>query len=361
MQRITTVVLLCALAVMTLSITTLSCTGKVLGGPNIPREEGSYIDAGFGWKSEKEAPWRDICNMFVDPSITGTALIATGKDFEEGIVSASTISLQGSRIRLASRLTPSEKQMSSMIALMVCDFQLYPLSRVDSSLYQTCEGGCWGCKQADMFTAVSADRSDYEAGYTYIEIDNIPSSPTGWYSLHYAGKMIFLRREGSSIPAATTQEVSPPAPVGELICNVFYMNVKNVTLSETRWTHYIDAAIGDRVSFLIYTELTNTSTDQTLAAQLTGHLGNNLQYIHQSAYFRKNNSDQKPMPDNWVTGEHNLAIGLQTDPQQTVPIEITFDARVGSDLSNQLRVVGASAALEVTNNTETDDVNIGFR
>ena len=201
MKKSVVVLLLVLLAVVTI-FTATSCKGKaVLGssgnisnGIDIPPGEDLYLDAGFGWKSTQEVSWMDIPRSFVGPPLEDPAFLATGEDFQSLIV---TVPLRGSRIRIASRLSTSEKEFTSDIAKAVGIVALYPLSSQERhNVIYVCTGGCYVCLSANMITSISADKSDYDAGYTYVEIDNIPSSPTGYYAFDYAGgKRIFLQRQ----------------------------------------------------------------------------------------------------------------------------------------------------------------------
>lgn len=354
MNRAILTTLLCTLAVMIFFIAT-SCSrpGIISGGSSgtPPAEPGNYIKIGGG-------SWQKIPQ---NKLIRGN--LGIGVDQIDNLTVPIPANCQ--TVIYGYRLLPEEINalgtyfdtvrpfLSSSSGLDLAPAVITPADAFVPSLRSRV--------MHDNERAVRGDHSktDTAKGYVVIEYQ-LPPSESGMYGVETIDlKVFFLKRPGGVAMPEAQSPPALPASVGELTRNVFYTNVKNVTLFETRWTHYTDAAIGDRVSFLIYTEMTNTSTDQTLVAQLTGQLGNNLQYIHQSAYVRKNNGDQQPMPDNWITGEHNLAVGLRIDPRQTVPVEITFDAWVEDDPSNpQNRLIRASATLQDTNSTATDTATI---
>lgn len=196
MKRSFIAVLLSILAVATI-FATVSCKGKtVFGKPYIPNEPGLHMDFGYGFDPEVVPSSQEVRSAPGSSEIGDPLLIIEGAELEN----ITPMPFKGSRIIIAARLTPSEIERSATIAERVAVFCLYPLSRTEKyehqySLFpQQCEGGCYVCSKADIFTTVSADKSDYKAGYIYLEISNIPPSPTDWYAFYYGNQLIFLQQ-----------------------------------------------------------------------------------------------------------------------------------------------------------------------
>lgn len=201
MKRLIFVILLCSLAAATIFATT-SCKGiksTISGDPYIPPEDGMYVDLGYGLNADPEViPTTQ--KMLQAPgfgiSESDPIKLVSGKELKDII----PLSLKGSRIVIAARLSPSEMENRATIATEVTNFYLYPLTQVDEykdqwSYYPTqCEGGCYICNQADVIKTVSADKSNYDKKYIYLEISDIPPSPTGWYGFYYADTLMFLRQ-----------------------------------------------------------------------------------------------------------------------------------------------------------------------
>ena len=360
MNKTIIVTLLCMVAVVVL-FTATSCKNKIFGGPDIPQQAGViFLDTGYGWKSESEVPWETgwwmgINNFGFGPSPDSQEPVDC--NYKSVYESEGKMPLKGSHIRIAYRFTDEDKRSGGFFSPGE-DAHLIPLwsfSKSGAPQVRPCD-----VKDKLLPTVNKSDTAgDKSLGIVYLEFE-LPPSPVGVYQLFYSGNAVWLVKDLSAtggVPAKIPPpEVTPPVPVGELICNVFYTNVKNVTRAETRWTHHTDAAIGDRVSFYIYMELANTSTDQTLIAHLTNQLGENLRYIDQSSYIRINNSGQQLMLDKWITE----GLYPKIDPQHTVPVEITFDAWVVVDPSNHLWVTSASATLQGVKSTATDAANINL-
>ena len=151
--------------------------------------------------------------------------------------------------------------------------------------------------------------------------------------------------------------IPPIIPVDHLTTEVFYKNVKNITQADPKWTHYTTAKSGDHLSFLIYAELTNTSTANTLSAKLTDKLGTNLQYPiepEEWGHIRINNGAEMNLPEGWMNG-YNIPISPYLNPQKPVPVEITFEASVQFSLANIL-ITTTNQALLVSNEIQNSDL-----
>lgn len=167
---------------------------------------------------------------------------------------------------------------------------------------------------------------------------------------------------GVTFPPAPPTPPVIPLETKELIINIFYKNAKNPLQPEAKWSHYTDAAVGDKLSFLIYMELTNTSTDPTFAppAQLTDQLSKEFTYTPGSSYIRFNNAETlQQMDDNWITQGQSYTISIppNVNPQKPVPIEITFEAKLSTVPADQIRLTNNQATLK-TPTAEVSDTAV---
>ena len=151
------------------------------------------------------------------------------------------------------------------------------------------------------------------------------------------------------LPQPTLPPIIPPVSGGYLQINEFYKNIRNLTNQETKWSHYTAAEYGDTVSFLIYFELTNTSTDQTFTAILIDTLEKNLQYVNHSGQIRINNGSAQPLDDSWILQAYPINISPLLNPQKPVPIEITFNAIVKKENNNNNWLIANNKAELQTN------------
>jgi len=200
-MRKTIVLLLTLLAVATI-FTATSCKGVksvISGDPYIPPEDGLYMDFGYGLNADPgvEPTHREMTFAPGFHLVNSDPIeIVSGEDLNDVI----PFPFKGSQIIIAARLSPSDMENRTAIAANVTTFYLYPLTRVDeyrdSAFGSTvnCDGGCYICGQADIIKTVSADKSNYDKAYIYLEINDIPPSPTGWYGFYYAGTFFFLKQ-----------------------------------------------------------------------------------------------------------------------------------------------------------------------
>lgn len=156
------------------------------------------------------------------------------------------------------------------------------------------------------------------------------------------------------LPQPTLPPVTPPISGGYLQINQFYKNIRNQTKQEVKWSHYTTAKYGDTVSFLIYMELTNTSTDQDFGTTLTDNLEETLQYVSNSGQIKFNNGAPEPLNDGWINQNYLVTITSALNPQKPVPVEITFSAIVKNDNINSWLIANNRAKIQTTIDSRSD-------
>ncbi|MFH0912093.1 MAG: hypothetical protein V1807_00285 [Patescibacteria group bacterium] len=171
-------IVIALLAVATL-FATISCKGKI-GGPNVPKEPGEYLDFSGRWEA--------IDNL---PQVTGGSLLFTQFSSEE-IARAGYSKMTRDRVRYAMRMTPSQRQLKSLMALGISAVCIYPLKSVDRTIWGDCKGGCY-LPEGKGVTA-SVDKSDFEVGYLYFEFTDLPPSSTELYCFKDGDQFILFKR-----------------------------------------------------------------------------------------------------------------------------------------------------------------------
>jgi len=165
MKRLILVILLCSLAVATIFIT-ISCKGKI--SSSVPIQPGDYIYNGKQWVAVVNRPMTDVDNW-------GWTHRIKAADFD-----ATAIHIYGNSFKWAQRFSPSEKQVmnSGLGALAVIGMSMYSVRAVELS-----EGGYLKIMFGSEHPAgeITADKSDFQQGYSLFEFSSLPDSPSGKY------------------------------------------------------------------------------------------------------------------------------------------------------------------------------------
>lgn len=175
-----------ALAVMTLFIAT-SCNASV---SHVPKQPGLHIDAGYGYKSDKEMSWLTGGILSCPPS---SAKESTGHtyvlyDDEEDLLRAGhhPLIFRGNVIRIATRSMGWSYQEAEQVNLYPLSYQsARPLefkTEAGRSVYYPEREAGYVCYQEDL-RGVTVNESRPEKSYTYVEFRDIPESSTGYYLL----------------------------------------------------------------------------------------------------------------------------------------------------------------------------------
>jgi hypothetical protein len=156
---------------------------------------------------------------------------------------------------------------------------------------------------------------------------------------------------GKTDTPPTPPEPGPVAQAGELKIGEFYTNVRNLSRGATHWESYTQAKPGDQLAFIIYAELTNTSSYAEYEATITDQLqATHLKYTG-SATIEINNGDAQALGgEGWMNG-----YTIKVPAGQTKLVTIRFNATADLKTLNQV-VVSTNFAwvLTETNDKKTD-------
>ncbi|MFH0912302.1 MAG: thrombospondin type 3 repeat-containing protein [Patescibacteria group bacterium] len=161
---------------------------------------------------------------------------------------------------------------------------------------------------------------------------------------------------GVKIPSLTSPgQTGDGGQTGQSVVSVFYKYVKNLGEEGAVWSHYANAKFGEDVTFLIHIEATNPSSELPLLLPIKDYLGKHLQYISQSGYIRVNQGESQLLPDTWLIN-YPIYIAAQDNPDVPVltKVEITFNALLKADPTNNLSTTLNQATLSVGESSLTD-------
>lgn len=155
------------------------------------------------------------------------------------------------------------------------------------------------------------------------------------------------------------QTAPPPAPpidqtkpAGELEIHNFYTNVRDLNRGQIQWSSYTEAKPGDRLAFIVYAELINTSSNIDYEATIVDQLQlARLKYDNSSATIEINGGQPQTLAGNgWMNG-----YTVKVPAGQTKIVEIRFNAIATLNTPDQIIVATNFAFVTTTSDNKKTD------